>query len=233
MLKILAFTALAAFAGGAALAQDADYVGFVERTNAAVPPPTVEALAPEALGTLQAIARQRNACVPTGVQMEAPRTAIAVRAITVGVNSGQIKNGWTAYGRAEGCPNPPRLRFLVLRMADDSLRAVVVNEGETLTNPSLMRDTSAVAAMAALQVVRAADATCSGQDMDMGPTRIAERGADLGPDFHGTYYAGSWSEVWTFSVCGRSAEVPVRFTADGQGGANYNVVGTEVRLVGQ
>lgn len=214
----------------ALLGQDAQYAEFVERTNTSVPPPSVEAMTPVALETLQALKRQDGGCVPTALAMEPARTAIATFVITQAVASGQIKNGWTAYGRGEGCPGSPPVRFMVLRLPDDQLRAVVVSEGETLANPSLMRDASAPAAMVALQTVRTADAACDGSDMRMGPTRVAERGADLGPEYHGAFYAGSWSEVWTFVVCGRTVEIPVVFTADGNGGAHFNIRSTEVRI---
>ena len=224
-MKIIALVA------AALLGQEAEYAAFVERTNGAVPAPTVETISPVALESLQALRRREGGCVPTGLAMEEPRTAIATFAITQGVASGQIKNGWTVYGRTQGCPDGPPVRFMVLRMPDDQLRAVVVNEGETLANPSLMRDSSTPAAVTAYQTVRTADASCDVSTMRMGATRVAERGSDLGDEYHGAFYSGSWSEIWTFLVCGRSVEVPITFTADGNGGAHYNIRSTEVRIV--
>ena len=224
-MKIIALVAAALFG------QEAEYAAFVERTNAAVPPPTIESISLVALATLQALRRQEGGCVPTGLTMDQPRTAIATFAISQGVASGQVRNGWTVYGRSLGCADAPPVRFMVLRMPDDQLRAIVVNDGETLANPSLMRDSSAPAAIAAYQVVRTADAACDGSDMRMGATRVAERGADLGDEYHGAFYSGSWSEIWTFVVCGRTVEVPITFTADGNGGAHYNIRSAEVRIV--
>lgn len=225
------FVAIAIASGaGAATVQDSQYAAFVERTNVAAPPPSIEAMTPPALETLQAMARQEGRCVPSALVMEMPQTAIATLVVTRAVAAGQIKNGWTAYARPDGCPGAGRARFLILRMADDSLRALFVNEGESLANPSLMRDSSAGAAMAAFGAVSAADPSCTGDGMRMGPTRVAERGADLGANYHGVFYAGSWREIWTFTVCGRTVEVPVAFTADGQGGAHFNVRSTEARI---
>ncbi|HKR25324.1 MAG TPA: hypothetical protein VJS15_08705, partial [Allosphingosinicella sp.] len=155
--------------------QDASYVQFVERTNAAVPPPPAAAVRAEALATLQGNARAEGRCVPTGIEMRPLETAAAVRAVAEGVRDGQVRNGWTAYGNATGCPAPHLGRFFVLRLADDSLRVFIVNEGETLANPSLMRDTGALAASAATAVVRRANPSCDGRDMRMGPTRIVSR----------------------------------------------------------
>lgn len=229
----MALTAAAAVAmlASAASAQDPQFAAFVDRTNAATPPPTVEAMTPVALATLQALKREEGACVPTALALEPPQTAVATHIITQAVLAGQVKNGWTVYGRSSGCPDEVTYRFMILRMADDRLRAFVVNAGESLANPSLMRDSSAAAAVSAFQAVRAVSPGCTGEDLRMGPTRVADRGADLGPNFHGSYYSGTWTEMWTFRVCGRTAEVPVVFTADGQGGANFSVRGSEARIV--
>jgi hypothetical protein len=69
------------------------------------------------------------------------------------------------------------------------------------------------------------------KDLDMVGARVISKSADLSPDWHGSRYAGSWTEGWTFSACGRRAEVPVTFTADGQGGANWNVRANEAKLL--
>lgn len=215
----------------AAAAQSPAYARFAEQTDAAVPPPPAEAVRAEALATLQGNARTEGRCVPTGVAIERLESASAVRAVAEGVRDRQVKNGWTAYGRASGCPTPFLGHFFVLRLADDSLRVFIVNEGETLTNPTLMRDTAALAATAATNFLRRSDPSCTGEDMRMGPTRVVARSRDLGLSFHGAYFAGSWSEAWTFLVCGRRVEIPVSFTTDGEGGANYDIRGTEARIL--
>lgn len=224
-MKIMALLAAALFG------QDAQFAAFVERTNAAVPPPAVAAVTPVALTALRGLERQEGSCVPTGLVLEAPQTAIATYVISQAVASGEIKNGWTVYGRSQGCPGAPPVRFMVVRLPDDQLQVLVVNEGETLANPSLMRDTSSAASMAAVQTVRRADASCDGSDLRLGPTRIAERGPGLSQVYHGVFYAGSWREVWTFLLCRRTVEVPVTFTADGNSGAHFNVHATQARIV--
>jgi hypothetical protein len=229
MLRKLAFIA-AALASPAA-AQDAEFARFVERTTAAVPPPPVSEVAAGALDVLKAIAAEKKACVPTAVAVEPPRSATAVRLAVELIGAGKIKNAWTAYGRAQGCPAAAPTRFIALRMADGSLVVRVVNVGETIANPSLMRDSSFVVAFGALTAIRAAKPDCDGKDLDMVSTRVISTSADLSPDWHGARYAGSWKEGWTFSACGRRAEVPITFTADGQSGASWNAHATEAKLL--
>ncbi|MEA3053226.1 MAG: hypothetical protein QOG72_2129 [Sphingomonadales bacterium] len=214
-----------------AAAQDADFARFVAQTNAATPPPATAEIAAGALVVLKAIAAEKKDCVPSAVAMEPPQTATSVRLATELIGAGKIKNAWTAYGRPQGCPAPAPTRFLVLRMADASLIVRVVNVGETIANPSLMRDSSFVAAVAAVTAIQKAKPECDGKDLDMVGTRVISKSADLSPDWHGSRYAGSWTEGWTFGACGRRAEVPITFTADGQGGANWNVRANDAKLV--
>jgi hypothetical protein len=39
----------------------------------------------------------------------------------------------------------------------------------------------------------------------------------------GVRYTGDWSEMWTLQLCGRTVEVGLMFTPDGDGGARYQV----------
>jgi len=229
LIKTALLLALAAGATAAG-AQDANYRQFIERTTAAAPAPAIASLQAQALDMLQGNAREERRCVPSAVTLERLESATAARVVTEGVAAGQLRNGWTMYGRAGGCPEPYLAHFMVLRMADDSLRIVLVNEGETLTNPSLMRDMAHFAAAAAAAVARRANPRCDTADLGMGPTRVVDR-SRLGAYYHGAYFSGSWSEAWIFRVCGRRVEVPVTFTADANGGADYNIRGTEARIL--
>jgi hypothetical protein len=231
MLKQIVFLA-AITAASSALAQNAEYARFVADTNAAVPAPSVEEIRSDALKTLQAIAAEKKTCAPTGIAIEAPSSATADRMITQLVMAGKVKNGWTAYGRPQGCGEQPPTRFMVLRLASGEVIARVVNIGEAIAGPTLMRDSSFVAATAAYTAIQKANSQCTSPDgLDMVGTRVTSRGADLGVDYHGVRFAGSWEEGWTFRVCGKSAEVPIRFTADGQGGANWNIAAERTRLI--
>lgn len=53
----------------------------------------------------------------------------------------------------------------------------------------------------------------------------------MGPEVYGVRYTGSWSEVWPITLCGRTVEVSVRFTADGDGGAYNNLKSAEAKLL--
>lgn len=225
MLLALAVTTSAA-------AQNADFKALMERTNADVPVPAKAVIEVDALKTLVAIAKEeRAACVPIGVELGEPKPMTSASLAVAGITAGKLKNAWTAYGRAKGCPSALPTRFMILQLADDQVLARTVNEGESLANPSVMRDSSTHAALAAYQIVRSAQATCTGDDMRMLATKVVSKSSDLGPDFYGSYFTGSWQEAWTFRVCGKSVEVPISFRADGQGGAYSEVKGSEAKLI--
>jgi hypothetical protein len=216
------FAAAAALALAPAGAQEPAFVAILDQVDKAAPAPTQAEMAVAALETLRAIAAQEGSCVPTDVVMDRPASASASRTIATLIGRKQIKNGWTAYGRPQGCPAPAATRFMVLRLADGTLIARMVNVGESLTAPDLMRDSSYVVAVAAAGAIRKAHPECTGiEGLQMGATRVSRRSPDLGPDFHGQRYRGSWEEVWTFTQCGHSAEVPVTFVTDGKGGAQW------------
>jgi hypothetical protein len=203
---------------------DAEFARFVEATEAATPPPATAEIKAGALEVVQLLARANGECVPVDIEVEPPLAAAATRMVSQLVKSGEIKNGWTAYGRPKGCAAPARIRFILLRRSTGALLVRIANSGETLASPSLMRDSNMSAAMAALAAIEKAHPDCgTSEQMKMEGSRIVSRGADLAPDYHGAFYAGSWEEAWTFRLCGHRAEVPIGFVADGQGGATWSV----------
>lgn len=230
MRKTILIVGLSVALVSAVNAQDETFASKMREVNAAVPIPDQLAVEADALATLQAIAKQKSQCVPTGLRMERPTPATADRMAIQSIQAGKLKNLWLAYGNAIGCPDASKIRFIVLQLPDGSVRARVVNQGESIASPSLMRDTSAGAALAAWNAVKGVDSTCDGRDLDMTNTKVSLKSADLSPDFYSARYRGSWEEVWTFSVCGRQAAVPVSFKADGTGGAYTNVSQKAVSL---
>jgi hypothetical protein len=203
---------------------DAEFARFVEATEAATPPPALAEIKAGALDVVQQLARANGECVPVDIAVEPVSAAAATRMVAQLVRSGEVKNGWTTYGRPKGCSAPDRIRFVILRRSTGALLVRIVNSGETLASPSLMRDSSGSAAMAALAAIAKAHPDCgTSEQMKMEASRIVSRGADLGPDYHGAIYAGSWEEAWTFRLCGHRVEVPIGFVADGQGGATWTI----------
>ncbi|MBV8778500.1 MAG: hypothetical protein JO258_14985 [Alphaproteobacteria bacterium] len=213
-------------------AQDAEFARFVDQTTAAAPAPTAVEVAPGALEVVQALAHRDGGCVPTAVQIDQPQSATATLLVTQLVRAGQIRNGWTAYGRLVGCPAGDPVRFIILRRADGQLLVREINVGESLANVTLMRDSGPAAAIAAHRAVARAHPECaSANDVKMVRTRVISKSADLGPDYHGARYRGSWSEGWTFRACGHSAEGPISFRADGQSGAYWDIKADQARLL--
>lgn len=154
----------------------------------------------------------------------------------LGIGSGKFRNAWLAYGRPTGCPNGERQRFMLVRTADNALRAGMLNKGESLASPSLIFDAFPTVSMLAKTVVtKGGDKSCMKSDaavMLLG-SRIASQSSDLSPDFYGTRYTGNWEEIWTLKVCERKVEMPVVFRADGQGGAFFNASERNARLLSE
>ena len=206
-----------------ALAQQQLVIDRLTDLNAKAPQPPIPVLQAAVQTGASAYSAAKKTCSPTSVQVSevAPITGAGV--ILPAILSGKIRNAWTLYANHVGCPGEDTVRYMVLQLPDDSLRAARVNEGRSLANPTIMRDTSAMAALAALRQAKIVDPSCKGDDMAMGSTRVVSRSKDLGPEKFGSRYAGSWGEVWQFRICGRTFDVPIDFTADGDGGAYTNV----------
>jgi hypothetical protein len=66
--------------------------------------------------------------------------------------------------------------------------------------------------------------------MDIVSAQIVREHPGLGPDFYGVRLTGSWDEMWTVAVCNGRAQVPITFTADGNGGATTAIDSKSVRF---
>jgi hypothetical protein len=221
----------AAFAAPAA-AQDPAFVKTLADIERAVPAPSPAEMAPRALETLQAVARTEQRCVPTGVVMEPAASASATQQVATWIGAKQISNGWTAYGRLQGCPARAPTRFVVLRLPSGELYVRIVNVGESLTAPWALAETSPIVSVAAMGAIQKAYPECTGvEGLKLEETRVAARSSDLGPDFRGQRYKGSWEEVWTYSQCSHRAEVTVAFVTDGQGGHRWSADERKVKAL--
>ena len=216
---------------GTASAQDPVVLARIEEMNRQAPQPSAERIRAALVESAAAIGAAAGECVPRDLTVAEVSPATGVRAVLQGIVSGQVRNAWLAYATHGGCPAPGPFRYMIVQRQDGSLVAPLVNEGRSIANPSIMRDTSAHAALAVFARARDVDAGCDGRDMKMGPTRVVSQSDDLGPDVYGARYVGSWREVWRFETCGRAFDVPVEFRADGDGGAYTNVSASGVSLV--
>ncbi|MEE4206358.1 MAG: hypothetical protein V2I39_08700 [Erythrobacter sp.] len=234
-IRIVTAVAVAAICAAAteAAAQDARVLAKIRDLDAAAPAPSAQVIESAVMETAAAMTEAKGTCMPAAVTLEPATPITGARLILEGVLSGTLRNGWNVYAIYEGCEaeGDPVRRFALIEFADGTNRALPVNTGRSIANPSIMRDTSAAAAIGAMARVKREDSACDGSDLEMAGSRIVSESADLGPDVFGVRYTGSWREVWSFGVCGRVVDVPVEFTADGDGGAYTNVKADEIAVV--
>ncbi len=219
---------LAAMLTAPVIAQNQMVIDRIKALDASAPVPSEEAILKDLKITAGAYAEAKKQCPPTALNVKSVAPITGARAILSAVLSGQLKNGWSIMVEQSGCGNERLVRYALVQKADGSLLSVRTNEGKSNANLSIMRDTSASAALGAYAAIKKIDASCAGENPVMGETRIMEESADLGPEIYGVRYTGSWVEIWPFSICGRTAEVTVSFRADGDGGAYTNIAPTGV-----
>ncbi len=220
--------AMMMIAGLPAKAQNAWVIEKIKALDARAPKPSDEAILAAVTTTAAAWATEKKQCLPTSLAIVGTTPITGAKVILASVLNNSLRNAWSVYARHGGCVGADVFRYAVFQLPDSSLKAVQVNEGYSYANLSIMRDTSGQAAFAAYAAIKKAEAACAGNDMKFGRTRIDSEGKDLGPDVFGVRFTGSWTEIWQFSVCGRTAEVPIAFTADGDGGAYTNIKGAGV-----
>lgn len=227
----LAIVSLGLVHASPCLAQHPMVLAKLQELNAAAPQPPGDQIKSAVAATAKAFGEANKVCVPTDIVLGEVAPITGAREILGAVMAGQVRNAWSVYATHSGCKGKEPFRYMVVQKSDGSLLAPQVNEGRTFANPSIMRDTSAGAALAALQKAKTVDPACTGQGMKMGPTRVTAQSKDLGPDVFGARYVGSWTEVWQFEICGKTMDVTIDFTPDGDGGAYTNIKGQEVVIV--
>jgi len=226
-----AFAAIASLVSAPAAAQDPDFARMVEQANAAAPAPAVSEIAPLALAAVQDIHRQSGICVPTAVRVEAPRPITATRHVVQMIGAGEVRNGWVAYGRLEGCEERRPLLLVVFRPSTGPLIVAPLMFGEAIANPTLILDARGPALTAVQAMARQLVPGCADDGAALTGFRLVSTAPDLGPDYYGVRYRGSWREAWTFAACGRRIEMPITFAADGQSGASYTIHAGEARVL--
>lgn len=212
------------------MAQQPPVLELLKRVNAQVPPPSDSEIA-VAMTALWARLKAADpaVCTPTDASHTPPQPATADRMIFNAVLQNQAKNGWTILSSSKICGVVSQ-RFVIARMADDSLLAIPANYGESFVTSSQFRDTAMQAVMAATANTPALrDEKCRTSRPEGIETRVIAKGSDLGPDVFGGRYAGNWQEEWVVRQCGMRVAVPISFTADGDGGVYTRIQSAKIR----
>ena len=166
---------------------------------------------------------------PERLRLYGRQPATADRLVTNGILDGAFTGAWTFYAEID-CPETPVLRYMYIREADGGHIMLVVNRGETIATPSMMRETSAIAGAEAYDLARARQPGCEVKSVGMRTVRIDDTDGMLGPAIAGTRFSGGWSEVWRFRACDQDVDVTVRFDTDGKGGTVARIA--DKRVVG-
>jgi hypothetical protein len=198
--------------------------------NAAAPQPNPSTIQEQVMKAAMAAQKRSGGCVPTSALVESVAPATSVKFVFQGILAGQLKNGWTVIARHPNCDATP-VRYTISEDSAGALTTIRTNRGLSLANESLISDTWPLAVVQAAATAKRNGLECDSNGASLGVTRVAKEEPGLGADVYGVRYAGSWSEVWPVELCGRTIEVTVRFTADGDGGAYTDLKGTEAKLL--
>lgn len=200
--------------------------------NQAAPPPSQQAMIAEIARASARVYAAKPGCAKSAITLGQIAPATADRRVFNGVVQARAKNGWTVVVTHPACDDVP-VRYMIVEDAGGALTTFRVNRGQSNASESLIGDTFPLAMLSAYGVLKRAKITCNDDgNAKLGVTRIEAEESGLGPDVFGVRYAGSWSEIWPVSMCGETVEVPIRFTADGDGGAYTNIKGDSVKRIG-
>lgn len=227
--RLLLFTAFAATTT-AGQAQHPLILQRLTSWNAAAPQPAPATIQEQVMTAAVAAQKSSGGCVPTSAVIDSVVPATSVRFVFQGILAGQLKNGWTATARHPNCDAAP-VRYTISEDSAGTLATIRTNRGLSLANESLIGDTWPLAVIQAAVTAKRNGIECDPKSATLGVTRVAKEEPGLGADVYGVRYTGSWSEVWPVELCGRTVEVTVRFTADGDGGAYTDLKGTEAKLL--
>ena len=198
--------------------------------NAAAPQPTPSTVQEQVLKAAMAAQKRSGGCIPTSAVVDSVVPATSVKFVFQGILAGRLKNGWTVTARHPNCDATP-VRYTISEDSVGALTTIRTNRGLSLANESLISDTWPLVVVQAAATAKRNGFECDPNGAGLGVTRVAKQEPGLGADVYGVRYAGSWSEVWPVELCGRTVEVTVRFTADGDGGAYTDLKGTEAKLL--
>lgn len=198
--------------------------------NAAAPPPAGEVVRAKIVEAAKAVYPDKPDCTAAGLTIEPLAPATAERSVFNGALSRHLRNGWTVIAHHPNCDDAP-VRYMIVEDAAGALRTIRVNRGQSYAHESLIADTWRVAVMGVSAFLTRMKTPCEDwQSAKLGVTRVVEE-QGLGPDILGVRYAGSWTEIWPVTMCGETIEIAIIFTADGDGGASYQIPGARITRV--
>jgi hypothetical protein len=191
--------------------------------------PDLETLQEEALLRARWSKTMEVCAAPPGeVRLYGLQPAHADRLVANGILAGAFHGGWTFYGETD-CAETPVVRYLYIAETSGQHVMLVVNRGEVISTPSMMRETSAIAGADAFDAARAEVPDCAIESVGMRQTGVVSADPNLSPALAGTRFSGGWRELWQFTACARGVDVTVRFDADGLGGSTARIETVEVR----
>ena len=228
--RFLLLAALAASFTTAGYAQHPLILQRLTAWNAAAPQPAPSTIRQQVMEAAMVAQKRSGGCAPTSTVVDSVVPATSVKFVFQGIVAGQLKNGWTVTAHHPNCDATP-VRYTISEDSAGALTTIRTNRGLSLANESLIGDTWPLAVLQATATAKRNAFACDLNGASLGVTRVAKEEPSLGADVYGVRYAGSWSEVWPIELCGRTIEVTVRFTADGDGGAYTDLKGTEAKLL--
>jgi hypothetical protein len=228
--RLLLLAALAASSTTTGHAQHPLILQRLTSWNAAAPQPTPSTVQEQVMKAAMAAQKRSGGCVPTTAVIDTVVPATSVKFVFQGILAGQLKNGWTVTARHPNCDATP-VRYTISQDSAGALTTIRTNRGLSLANESLISDTWPLAVLQAAATAKRNGFQCDPNGASLGVTRVAKEEPGLGAEVYGVRYIGSWIEVWPVELCGRTIEITVRFTADGDGGAFTDLKGTEAKLL--
>jgi len=204
---------------------------ILDRWNNAAPPPEEAEIKTQIHSKAVEIYGSSDSCKKSNIAIDHLESAAADRFSTNALVRGAIRNAWFVTAEIPGCDSVP-VRFMIIQNNDKSFKTIRVNRGISNAWDSLIGDTLPTALLAAVAAVHRTGHKCEGfEQSTLGIMRIASEDANLGKSVSGVRYTGKWAEIWPIQVCGKTVEVYIEFTADGDGGAYSNTKGAQHRIL--
>lgn len=230
-IRYVLMTIAIAFLSTPSNAQNPIILEILDKWNNAAPAPNETEVKTEIRTKALEVYGSSEVCKKSAIAIDHLESAAADRFSTNSLIRGAIRNAWFVTARIPGCDSVP-VRFMIIQNNDKSFKTIRVNRGVSNAWDSLIGDTLPLARLAAVAAVHRTGHKCEGVEQStLGIMRIASEDANLGKSVSGVRYTGKWAEIWPIQVCGKTVEVYIEFTADGDGGAYSNTKGAQHRIL--